>query len=536
MKRLIIQTLLLLSLVLGLQAQELKQASVSYVSAQNIYLRFENTAGLKEGDTLYRQEDRKACLQIAKISSVSCLAKRIGDCEINKGDVYFIELTKAKEAINEEPAVAEGPRGESIENRADSLSLAQDRELAPAMRARRKHYIDFGLSNGTTISTTAQANYRTNLRTRLRMDSLGGQDLSLEAYGVLQDFRRSYTSDADAFRANLYNLALSCRPSEHHQLVLGRKMNRRVASLGAIDGLQWEGNWNNFRIGTIAGSRPDFENFGFNPQLFQFGLYSAYDWRKNRSFGQLSLGLMEQQNSGATDRRFLYTQQNFRWKRFSAFASAEIDLFENFDTATAQNTFKLSALYLSARYRFNDRWNLFLSYDTRQQIIFFERFDSEVERLLAEQGAREGWRIRTDFRVFRSTQLGLSYNLRSNPTFGNRSQNLQASLVQYKLPWIGGNLSYRFNLNQNGNLNSEINSLRYSRNSRSNFRFSMYYRYASYQYVLREITLDPQQFYGLELSKTFKNNWNVGLNAEYSQISSQDLIRVYLRINKRLHF
>lgn len=536
MLRRFLHSTLLLVLALGLKAQEMKLGTVSYVSAQNIYLRFESTAGLSEGDTLYRKGSQEACLKIAKISSVSCLAEKIGNCEIKKGDVYFLEIAAAPVKLEEEPAIAQGPRGETIESTADSLSMVQDRDIAPARRIPKRHYVDLGLSNGTSLSSTGQANYRTNFRTRLYMDSLLGKDLSLEAYGVFQDFRRSYESDADAFRANLYNLALTYRPNDHHQIVLGRKINRRVASLGAIDGLQWEGNWNNFRVGAIAGSRPDFENFAYNPQLFQYGAYAAYDWRKNRSFGQLSLGLMEQQNGGATDRRFLYTQQNFRYKRFSAFASAEVDLFENFDTASAQNTFKLSSLYLSTRYRANDRWNLFLSYDTRQQIIFFERFDSEVERLLAEQGAREGWRIRSDFRFFRSTHLGLSYNLRTNPTFGNRSQNLQASLVQYRLPWIGGSLSYRFNMNQNGNLNSEINSIRYSRNSRSNFRFSMYYRYASYQYVLREITLDPQHFYGLELSKTFNNNLNLGLNAEYSQINNQDLIRVYFRINKRLHF
>lgn len=536
MKRSLIHSIFFLALAFGLKAQERKQGTVSYVSAQNIYLRFESTAGLREGDTLYTKEGGQACLRIAKISSISCLAQKIGNCEIAKGDLYYLVVEKEPDPIAEEPAIAQGPRGETIENASDSLSMAQTGDLAPAMRVRKRHYVDFGLSNGTTISSTRQSNYRSNLRTRLYVDSLLGRPLSLEAYGVFQDFRRSYESEADAFRANLYNLALTYRPNEHHQIVLGRKINRRVASLGAIDGLQWEGQWNKFRVGAIAGSRPDFVNFGFNPQLLQYGAYAAYDWRKNKSFGQLSLGLMEQQNGGATDRRYLYTQQNFRYQRLSLFASAEVDLFENFDTATAQNTFKLSSLYLSARYRASDRWNLFLSYDTRQQIIFFERFDSEVERLLAEQGAREGWRIRSDFRFFKSTHLGLSYNLRTNPTFGNRSQNLQASLVQYRLPWIGGNLAYRFNLNQNGNLNSEINSLRYSRNSRSNFRFSLYYRYASYQYALREITLDPQHFYGLELSKTFDNNLNLGLNAEYSQINNQDLIRVYFRINKRLHF
>jgi len=534
MHRIVIVFVFMLS-TLALSAQEVRQAEVSYVNDQSVYLRFQNTEGLSEGDTLFNQNGGQACLRIQKISSVSCLAERIANCEISKGQIFEVRLSAdATPAEEEVPEELESPQ--VVESTSDSLSRSQVRDRSNRIRSKDRGYLNLSLNNGSTLSTNGRENFRTNFRASLKVDSLFGQNLSLEAYGNMQDFRRSYESDGENFRALIYNLALIYKPSSHHQLVVGRKINSRISSLGAIDGLQWEGNWNNWRAGAIVGSRPDFSNYGYNANLLQYGAYGAYDWSTKSWIGQWTVGLMEQRNQGAIDRRYLYTQQSMRWGKWSWFASSEIDLYENFDTAQAGTKARLTSLYLSMRYRPTSRLTLFSSYDTRQQIIFFERYDSDVERLLAEQGARQGFRLRGDYRFFRATHLGLSYNVRTNPTFGNRSQNLQAYLSHHRLPWIGGSLTYRFNKNQNGNLNSEINSLRYSRSFNSGFRMSAYYRYASYRYVLREITLDPQHYYGAELSWLIAKDWNLGIMGEYSQISDQDLFRMYLRIQKRFKF
>lgn len=516
-------------------SQERELATVSYLNEQSVYLRFNQTKGVQEGDTVYRESDAQACLVIQKVSSVSCLASRLSDCEVQKGQVFFVRLSADAEPPSIDPPIKEEqPR--AIESVSDSLAQTQTLKAKTLPKKGERGFLNLALSSAATTSDIGRETYRSVFRANLRVDSLFGQDLRLEAYGNVQDFRRSYESSGDALRANVYNLALIYHPSKTHQITLGRRLNNRIASLGAIDGLQWEGNWGGWRTGVIAGSRPDFENYAYNFDLMQYGAYGSYDWRTGKNFGQASIGIMQQTNQGAIDRRYLYTQQSYRFDRWYLFGSAEMDLYENFDSAQAQNTFKLSSLFLSARWRATDRWTLFASYDSRQQVIFFERYDSEIERLLSEQGARQGLRFRSDYRFWRSTQLGLSYNLRTNPTAGNNSQNLQASLSQGNLPWIGGTISYRFNQNQNGQINSEINSLRYSRGFKSGQRFSVYYRYMAMRYVFREITLDPQQFYGAEYSQNIGNSWNLGIMGEYSLIHQQNQIRLYLRLSKRINF
>lgn len=516
----------------GLKSQQKAWAEISFLSGESVYLRFANTRGLGEGDTLFNAEGQ-ACLSIQKVSSVSVLARSISDCTLQKGQRFWVRLRadaeegKAEEASPPSPVLAE--------SKADSI--ANPTQEATAKREPRKRgFIDLAWNSGSTFSDGGRANYRNVLRMNMRADSLLGRDLSLEFYSNAQSFVRNFNSDGDDFRANVYNLALVYQPRVNQRLVLGRKINPRIASLGAIDGLQWEGKWKAWRSGVIAGSRPDFENYGLNLNLMQYGAYGAYDWRGKQSMAQLSIGLMEQRNQGATDRRYLYTQQSFRLGKGYYFASAEVDLYQNFDTAQASSAFQLSSLYLSARYRVNKRLSLFASFDSRRPVIFFERYDNEVERLLSEQGAREGWRLRADYQIFKRSLLGLSYNLRTNPTFGNAAQNLQLYWRQNRLPWVGGSLSYRFNLNRNGNLNSEINSLRYYRSFRSGFNFSAYYRYASYGYVLRDIILDPQHYYGVETAWQMGDDWRAGLMAEYSMINQENVLRVYFRISKRLQF
>lgn len=527
--------------IISLQAKaQVLEGTVSYLNASNVYLRFESTEKLEPGDTLYRDAQQKEpCLLILKKSSLSALCEAIADCDLEKGQsLYTKPYPQSSEKRKEREEIAESLKTEPSASPEDSLRQASQANPQFSKVAPRQSNFRARISydNASTYRLDDfRGNMRNVLRSSVSWDSLAGRDLRLETYFNFQHFQRSYESEADPYRLNFYNLALVYRRGQQ-QFVLGRRVNRRISSLGAIDGLQYEYRWKNFSLGAIAGSRPDFETFGYNPKLMQFGAYSAYDYQKGKFNLQSTLGWVQQNNNGGIDRRYVYTQNSLSYGDWLWFSSAEIDLYQNFDTATAQSDFKLTSLYLSLRYRFNAKLNLFVSYDNRQQLIFFQQYDSEVERLLAEQGTRQGLRFRLNYRIFKSTQLGLSYNIRlaSNPNEG--SENYSAYISQ-TLPWIGGTLSYRFNLNQTYFLNSEINALRYSRYWRSNKLYTaLYFRYLSYLYPEREIVLDPIMYAGAECSYRFENDWSLGLLAEYNLNYQADLIRFNLRLTKNLKF
>jgi len=67
-----------------LHAQTIKESisgKVSYVTSQNIYVKFRSTAGISAGDTLYISSDEKLepVLKVINLSSVSCVCTPIAD-------------------------------------------------------------------------------------------------------------------------------------------------------------------------------------------------------------------------------------------------------------------------------------------------------------------------------------------------------------------------------------------------------------------------------------------------------------------------
>lgn len=527
----------ILSLAFSTRAQVIV-GEVSYQSAQNYYVRFSSTEQLAEGDTLFQDNlASEPCLLVLKKSSLSVVAQNIGDCQLQKGSKLYAQIEDIQ-APEESPEISESLKTVSSASKQDSLSLV--RALDPQIRRGGKRglfraRLSYDNANVYRIDDF-RGSTRNNLRSSVTWDSLAGKNLRFESYFNAQHFLRSYESSADPYRLNFYNLALVYGQGADYQIVLGRRINRRISSLGAIDGLQYEAKLGHWKFGAIAGSRPDFGNFALNLNLMQYGGYVAYDYRFKSSQFQSTVGIVQQMNNGGIDRRYLYTQNSWSYRSLFLFGSAELDLYQNFDTATASNNLKLSSLYLSMRYRISSKLNLFVSYDSRQQIIFFEQFDSEIELLLSEQGTRQGFRTRLNYRPSKSTNLGIAYNLRqaTNPDEG--AQNYSAYISQ-RLPWVGGYLSYRFNLNQNYFLASEINSLRYSRYFANNKLYtSVYYRYLSYLYPNREIVIDPVMYMGMDLSYRFANDWSLGLLGEYNLNYQQDLIRINFRLTKNFSF
>ncbi len=518
-------------------AQEKITGEISFISGTNIYIRFASTFGIEAGDTLFFQDQvlgEQACLMVVNKSSVSCIAKQIGDCSISKGQKFYLKKSKQPE-LEETKKVEQKQLSPSPKEKANDSTITERR-----VKSKERIYARVSAASYSIFSpeNKNRGNSRMVGRVNFDMENIAESNFSLESYFNYQENLRFY----DDFRGynrrfNVYNLALNYN-TDKVKLSLGRKINRRASSLGAIDGLQGEYNANGFYFGAIAGFRPDFENFGLNPNLFQYGAYLGLEKKGDTWQSQLSLGFIEQRNTGEIDRRYLYLQtSNQIGSRLYLFASTEVDLYENFDTAAAQTGISLSSLFVSSRFKITDWWRVFASYDTRKQIIFFETYDTEVERLLANQEARQGLRLRSNFRLGKRTNLGLSYNSRFQQNAGRQGANLQAYISYRRLPWIGGTMSYRFNLNNTLYLRSEVNSMRYSRYfAKGKLYSAVYCRYLSYLYTNREIVVPAQLYYGAELSYRFNRGWDLGTLAEMSQSGQQTTYRLNVRLTKRFNF
>ena len=111
----------------------------------------------------------------------------------------------------------------------------------------------------SVLSSTRGNNTKAMYRLSFSAPRINNSKFSVETY---MNYRQTFLStDSGSYRPkdvfNIYNLAVQFDASPTLSFVLGRKINPKVSSIGAIDGLQAEKSFGNFYTGILAGFRPD---------------------------------------------------------------------------------------------------------------------------------------------------------------------------------------------------------------------------------------------------------------------------------------
>jgi hypothetical protein len=512
------------------QAREVA-GEVSYVASENVYVRFVATSDLTAGDTLYL--DGAPCLKVLQVSSVSAVTERMGACEPAVGDQVILRVLKTNDDDSPETTGAVSAVDTSETGSDDSL-----RSLIEVIDKSKRDWVDGRFSIASYSNYTPDDNEggytRMVGRAYVNADQIGGSRWSFNTYFNFQEYIRSDNNPSRGRQTllNVYRAAITYQAKDSLAFTLGRAINTKVSSLGPMDGLQVEKYWGSFFAGAIVGSRPGLQDFSYDPSLFEYGAYAGVDRRQGDWRIQATAGFLEQRNQGKVDRRFLYFQESTSWKNWYWFASGEMDLYENFDTASAANTFKLTSLYTSLRYRINRHWTAFASFDSRDRIIFFEQFDTEIERLLADQKVRQGYRARLNYRSSSGWSLGAVFNYRKELQTYNFSQFVQL-YGMYRLPVIGGNFSARYGQTTSRYLLTRLWSARYSRNWFNGKLYAgVYYRGLGYTNQQTDVEVPTQHYYGMEATGQIVGSWRLGGLAEYSKQGGK---RVY-RINATLQY
>jgi hypothetical protein len=332
----------------------------------------------------------------------------------------------------------------------------------------------------------------------------------------------------------VYDLNLRYDFDPTFSIVAGRKINPKISSVGAIDGLQIEKSFGKNYVGAISGFRPDMYDYSFNADLFEYGAYIGRTSENENFYAQTTLGFMEQQNKGETDRRYLYFQHSSTvLSKLNLFSSLELDLNHTLNDST-DVPLRLTNLYASARYRFNRNLDLSVSYDSRKRILYYETFQTDIEKLLDEDLARQGLRLNMNVRPVNYLQTGISYSRRFQSDDQNKSDNLYGYVSFSKIPLVGGALSFNYNMNTSNYMKSNIFSTRYSRSIVKNkVDADFYYRLADFDYFNSFIPPLRQSYYGTSLSYNITRELLFSIFGEYSSSTQEDNFRINTRIVKR---
>ena len=506
---------------------------VTYITSQNIYIRFDNTDKIEIGDTIKTRlnNNNEPCLVVKHKSTTSCVCVNIGDCNLKVNDRIAVTKIERKEQeeLSEEPGHVSSEEKRTIQFATKTLgkSNRKNRDVS-SIRGR------LSASSYSSISDYKDNRHRLMYRFSLNAKRINHSKISLESY---INFRQNFIDDLSGFRnernfLRVYNLSVNYAIDSTSSVTLGRKINYKISSLGAIDGLQAEKYFGNIYAGVIAGFRPDILDFDFNPNLFEYGGYLGFSSKTDHVRSQTTLGLLEQRNSGAIDRRYLYFQHNSQIRsKLSLFSSAELDLYSHVNHVS-RSELNLTSLFISLRYRLNKKIDLNLSYDTRKRIIFYETLKTQIERLLEDNEARQGIRGRINIKPFNYFRIGISYAKRFQTNLQNKSDNINGYLSLSKIPLTGGRIYLNFNLNNSNYLESQIYSIRYSRDIGEKVDTDIYFRSISYSYFSKEIQRG-QHFYGANVSYRINRDWYLSILGEIATREAGNDVRVNTKILRR---
>lgn len=506
--------------------------TVSYKSGENVYVRFESTEGINPGDTLFlsRNGESVPALIVEQRSSISCVCKPIGTLELNVSDNLTIspQRVKAPAVKKKEPQPqVTAPNKGTVAN---TKTEKDEKESAGG-----KVYGKISVSSYSDFNDAAADNHqRMRYTFSLHASKIGGSKLSFESY---MSFRHN-SGEWDEIRDNIYsglkmyNLSLNYAFSPETNIWLGRKINPKVSSIGAIDGIQFEKRFNGFTTGVFAGSRPDWTDYSYDPSLFQAGIYVAHDMAGKSFTMQNTLSFVEQENDWKTDRRFIYIQHTDRlFKKIYFFGSAEFDIYKKINDKP-ESTFDVTNLYFRLRYRITERISMAFSYSARNNIILYESFKSFIDRLL-EQETLQGYTLSANVGILKNISIGARAGYRDRGGDIRPSKNLYTYINFAKLPLLGLSSTINAIFLETSYLKSNVYGIRLYRGfAKGKITASAGYKYVNYDYNQSEFTTKQNI---AEINLGTKTTWDLFASVNFESTFEKEIsfYRIYINLTKR---
>ncbi len=413
-----------------------KTGKITYVSSQNVYVQFENTDGIKVGDTLFVKKNNLIPSIIVKfISSTSCAGELIKNTNLKVGD-KLIAIAKIKD---EEVTLSSDTSSKKINN----TSIVEESAASSPRKKFRAQSSNFdGRFSIQSYSDLSNNNFLTDYQRWRYTLSLNAQKISGSNFSFYNYMSFSYRADQwNSISSNLgqnlrvYDLSFKYDFNKTTDVWVGRHLNNKISSISSIDGIQLEKSFDKYFSGVVIGSAPNFTDLGYNIKLFEFGgFFGRTDSLKN-GYMENSIAIFQQTNDFKIDRRFLYFQHsNNIIKNLSLFLSSEFDLYKK-SKGKATNDLSLTGLFFSARYSPHRIVSFSASYDARRNVIYYETYKTFIDSLIDNE-TRQGLRFNTNIRPINYLFVGLNAGYRFQKGDIRTSNNYSGYLTYSRIPIV----------------------------------------------------------------------------------------------------
>ena len=523
-----------------------EEGTVSFISSQNVYVKFLSTGRIKSGDTLFVMKGQKfiPSLVVKDRSSISCVCFPVSSIIPVVSDKVYSRQQPA--AIPKTIESTHPSAGNEAEKKPDSMAVAPFKTAKPVVESQKakakKQQIHgfFQLASYTDFSNNSSTNSQQMKYTfSLSAMNIGNTNLSAECYTSFSHSNRNWGEiQSDIFNGlKVYSLNLNYDFGSKASLLLGRKINPKLSNMGANDGLMFELKFKPVSIGIIAGFRPDYYDYSFNAKLFQFGAYVYNEYRsKKGNTMQTTLAFIDQTNNWSTDRRFLYLQHvNSLIKNLTFFGTAEMDLYkltfnQSDSTYTSGNTFNLTNLYLSLNYRVIKQLSLSFSYSARQNVTYYQTYKNLLDKLTDPQ-TLQGYSLQAVIRPVNMLAIGLTAGYRNEPSDPKPSKNFYGYITYAQIPGIKIAATATVTILQTSYINGNIYGIGISRDLVAGKLFAeLAYRYTDYKYY-NNVFSAIKNVGELSLSWRIWKKFSVSAYYEGTFEGSDQYNRIYAQLN-----
>jgi hypothetical protein len=548
MMRHLLLTIMMVSgslLLKGQSAGDQIEGTVSYISAQNVYVKFSTTSGFSTGDTLFVRRDNRLvpALVVSDFSSISCVCLPIAATKLNVSDKVIHQVSKALPAAEAKPASVPAPIPATIPPPVSETATVQPIDTMPVKTAdpnksRQQIHGNVAIASYSNFSSLSSNTQRMKYTFSMGARNIGNTNLSAECYILFTHSKQNWGEvQNNLFNGlKIYSLNLNYDFGKKASLLLGRKINPKLSNMGANDGLQFEWRFKPLSVGVIAGFRPDYSDYGFNGKLFQAGGYLYNEYAGKHGFMQTTLAFVEQTNDWKTDRRFTYLQHvNSLVKNLVFFGSVEVDLYKLVfnpadSTYSPTNQFSLSNLYLSLSYRIQRKLSMTLSYSARQNVIYYETYKNYLDKLL-DYETLQGYQFQVMYAPVKRLSIGVTTAYRFEKTDPRPTKNLYGYVSYSEIPGIRIASTLSATFLETSYIRGNIYSLGISKDL---FHGKLYlgatYRYVSYTYYYDGGSL-PQNLGEFNLTWRIIKRFSMSAYYEGTFDKQNSYNRIYAQVN-----
>lgn len=520
----------------GQKTYDIIPGQVSFMSSQNIYVKFKSTAGISAGDTLYMSSGNKLmpALIVDNLSSTSCVCRSVSNITFTASDLIFAKVIKN---AGENPVSVTEVPGKEVEPVIVSDTSSYSTEKKEYPKSIRGSISAYSYSDFSNTPGDNSQRYRYTLS--LDAKNIADSRFSFENYISFRHKAGDWGEvKSDIFNAlKIYTLAAKYDINKTTNISLGRSINPSISSIGAMDGVQFQKTFNKISAGVLAGTRPDYTDYGFNMKLLQFGAWAAYKTNKEGKYTESSVAFMQQMNSGKTDRRFAYFQHsNSLIKNVSFFGTLEIDLYELqtdiLNNETPKSAFNPTGVYLSIRYRATKDFSVSGSYDARKNVIYYETYKTFLDRIL-ETEMRQGFRLQANYRFTKDILFGVHSGYRYLKSDPIPSKNVYGYLTYSQIPGVDMTATASATWLESAYMNGIIIGGRLSKDLLNDkIQAGVGYRYVDYTLPENKISI-LQNIAEADISWQLYDKLSFSVSYEGTFEKADHYNRFYLQLRKR---